>query len=191
MIAGTLIYIIETIGLVLTAALMVRFLMQWTRAPQRNRASEFVNALTNFAVLPARHVIPGFWGLDMATLVIALLVKFVERFLVLALLGHEIANADAVTVLAVLGLAVISVFRVAVYVVIFATIVQAVVSWINPYSPVAPTLNALTAPLLRPFQRIVPPIANVDLSPLVLLVVCQVILMLPVAYLEGALLLKV
>jgi YggT family protein len=47
-----------------------------------------------------------------------------------------------------------------------------------------PLFNSMTRPLLRPFQRRIPPIGNVDLSPLFALVVIQLLLMLPVAWLE-------
>lgn len=51
-------------------------------------------------------------------------------------------------------------------------------SWVNPHAPLAPLFHSLSRPFLRPFQRLIPPIANVDLSPLVLLLVLQVALML-------------
>ena len=66
----------------------------------------------------------------------------------------------------------------------FALIVQAVLSWVNPYSPVAPVFDALTRPFLRPIRRFVPPLGNVDLSPLVLIVALQVLLI-PLAHLRG------
>ena len=59
-------------------------------------------------------------------------------------------------------------------------------SWINPGSPIAPLLDAMTRPFLRMFRRRIPPIGNVDLSPLFLMVACQLLLMLPIAWLEGA-----
>ncbi len=67
----------------------------------------------------------------------------------------------------------------------FAVIVQVVLSWVNPYSPVAPVFDAMTRPFLRPFRRVVPPIANVDLSPLIVLIICQLVLTVPLAWLEA------
>ena len=64
-----------------------------------------------------------------------------------------------------------------VYLLIGVVIVSAVLSWINPHAPIAPLIHGLADPFLRPFRRIVPPIAGVDLSPLVLLLVLQVVLM--------------
>jgi YggT family protein len=57
-----------------------------------------------------------------------------------------------------------------------AVIIQVVFSWINPYTPVAPVLEALTRPFLRPLRRFVPPVANFDLTPLVLIIVVQIVL---------------
>jgi len=81
------------------------------------------------------------------------------------------------------GLALVDLLRFSVYLLVFAVIVQVVLSWVNPYSPVAPVFNAMTRPFMRPLRRIVPPIGNVDLSPLVLLLILQVLLV-PLAYLR-------
>ncbi len=187
MLANALIFLIETLAWLFTLALLLRFVMQWARAAQRNPVSDFVNALTDFAVKPARRVIPGLWGLDLATLVLAWLVQFVELFLVLQLRGVELGPAAGQAILAIALLAGVNLVRLVLYIVIAVVIVQAVLSWINPYSPIAPLLNALTRPMLRPLQRRIPMVANVDLSPLVIIIVCQLLLMLPVAYLESIL----
>jgi YggT family protein len=76
-----------------------------------------------------------------------------------------------------------------VYIVLFSTLLQAVLSWVNPGSPVAPLRDAMTRPFLRMFRRRIPPIGNVDLSPLFLIVACQLLLMLPIAWLESSALL--
>jgi len=81
-------------------------------------------------------------------------------------------------------LAVVTLARLFLYLVIAVVVFQVVVSWVNPYTPIAALLNTMTRPFLRPLQRIIPPIANVDLSPLVLIIICQLLLLLPVAYLE-------
>jgi YggT family protein len=84
-----------------------------------------------------------------------------------------------------LALALFDLLRYSLYILIFAVLVQVLLSWLNPYSPVAPIFNAMTRPFLAPVRRFVPPIANFDLSPLVLLVVLQVALI-PLAYLRHA-----
>jgi YggT family protein len=62
-------------------------------------------------------------------------------------------------------------------VIVWVTLIQAVLSWINPLSPVMPVLYTLTAPLLDPIRRMLPRMGGLDLSPLVLLVVAQIVMM--------------
>ena len=185
MLGQALIFLITTVGGLFTLALLLRFMLQLLRAPARNQLSDFVAALTNFAVLPMRRVIPGWWGLDLATLVLAWLVEVLQTWLVLKLKGYELGSAVGTALAALALLGVIQVARLAVYIVMAAIILQAVLSWISPYSPLAPLLTSVTRPFLRPFQRLVPPVANVDLSPLFVLIVCQLLLIVPLAWLEA------
>jgi YggT family protein len=186
MLANALVFLIDTVTDFFTAALLLRFYLQWARAAQRNPISDFLNALTNWAVRPARRIIPGLQGLDLATLVLAWLVQFIAIFVVLALRAYPLDAVGAQAVLGVALLAVIALVRMSLYILIGVLIVQAVLSWVNPYSPISPMLNALSRPFVRPFQRMIPPVANVDLSPLFVIIVCQLLLMLPVAWLQSA-----
>jgi YggT family protein len=186
MLVNALIFLIDTITDFFTAALLLRFYLQWARAAQRNPISDFINALTNWAVRPARRVIPGWRGLDLATLVLAWLVQFIVIFVVLALRAYPLDAIGGQAVLGVALLAVIALVRMSLYILMGVLIVQAVLSWVNPYNPMAPMLNALSRPFIRPFQRMIPPVANVDLSPLFVIIVCQLLLMLPVAWLQNA-----
>ena len=82
-------------------------------------------------------------------------------------------------------LALIDLLRFAVYILVFALIVQAVLSWVNPYSPIGPLVDALTRPFLAPIRRILPAVGGIDLSPLVLLVLLQLIFI-PLDHLQAA-----
>jgi YggT family protein len=186
MLTDALVFLIKTVLGLFTMALLLRFYIQWARASYRNPLSEFLSALTDFIVKPARRLVPGLWGLDLATLMVAWLVQFMELALVLQLAGPPVGAAAGTTVAALALLSVVMLLRLSLYILIAVVICQVVVSWINPHTPIAPLLNGLTRPFLRPLQRVVPPVANVDLSPLVLIIICQLILMLPVAYLELA-----
>lgn len=187
MLITALVFLIETAAGIFTVTLLLRFLLQWARAAPRNPISDFLNALTNWAVRPARRIIPGVWGVDLSTLVLAWLTQVVELFLVLALQGYQFGPAAGRAIAAIVFLGGLMVVRLLLYIVIVIVIVQAVLSWVNPYSPIAPLLNSLTRPLLRPFQRRIPPLANVDLSPLFVIIACQLLLILPVAYLNSLL----
>ncbi len=182
MIDDALLYVLQTLGGFFAGMLLLRFWMQWCRAPARNPLSEFVQALTNFAVLPARRIIPGLWGLDLATLVLSWLVLIIEAVLMLAIKGMAPASGAAVGM--VLLLALVMLMRLAVYLAIGSLILLVIISWVNPASPMYSLINTLTRPLLRPIQRLVPPIGMVDLSPLVALLLLQLILMVPLAYME-------
>ena len=187
MISGALTFLIETAFGLFVVALLLRFYLQWARAPYRNPLTEFVQALTDFMVKPARRLIPGLWGLDLSTLALAWLIQLLEIFIVIQLRGHPV-GADAGVVFAVLVLlALVTLARISLYIILAAVIIQVVLSWLSPHSPAMPLLNSLTRPFLRVFQRRIPPVGNVDLSPLFLLVVIQLLLMLPVAWTETTL----
>ena len=96
--------------------------------------------------------------------------------------GLEIVNGTALSVL--LFLAAVKLVRLTVYIIMGAVLLQALLSWVNPYHPVAPFFEALTRPFLKPFQKAVPPIGGVDITPVLVLIACQLVLMLPVTWLE-------
>ncbi|HYC47631.1 MAG TPA: YggT family protein [Burkholderiales bacterium] len=176
MLMRALIFLIETAAGFFTVLLLLRFLMQWARAP-RNPVADFVNALTNFIVRPVRRVVPGLWGLDLSTLLLAWLTQFLELVLVLTIIADPLRGTIGGPMLAGVALiALTNVLRLLLYIVIAVVILQAVLSWVNPYSPIAPLLNTLTRPFLRPLQRVIPMVANVDLSPLVVIIICQLLL---------------
>lgn len=185
MLANALIFVAQVAFGLLTLALLLRFYLQWVRAPYRNPLADFVNALTDFMVRPARRIVPGLWGLDLPTLLLAWLMQLLELLVVLQVRGYRFGAEVGLAIIGVALLAVLAVIKMLIYIVLAATLLQALLSWINPGSPMAPLLDAMTRPFLRLFRRRIPPVGNVDLSPLLLLVVCQLLLMLPVAWFES------
>src|SRR5687767_2320708 len=121
-------------------------------------------------VMPARRVIPALAGLDVPTLLLAWLVQALGLWLQ-ATIGRVEPG-----VVGLLLVAMVDLFRYSLYILVGAVIIQVVFSWINPYTPAAPVLEALTRPFLRPLRRYVPPLGNVDLTPLVLVLLVQVVL---------------
>lgn len=186
MLADALIFVIHTVFGFFASVLLLRFWMQWCRAATRNPLSMFVQSLTNFAVLPARRVIPGLWGHDLASLVLAWLTLVLEMVLIF-LINKAALPASGLAVGVLLLAALLMLVRLAIYLAIAAIILQVVLSWVGPTSPLAPVVGALTQPLLKPIQRVVPPIGMVDLSPLIALLLLQLVLMVPLRYLESLL----
>lgn len=181
-------FLLETLFGLFALAALLRFFLQLMRAPFRNPFSQFVAALTDFAVKPLRRVIPGLFGLDLASLTLAWLTEFILLLALFWLTGFFLLKSGPTVFLAIALLAAVKLLKLSIYIVLGAVLVQAILSWVNPYSPLAPLLNSLTAPFLRPVQKVIPPVANVDLSPLVVLLVCELLLMVPVAWLERAVL---
>ena len=162
--------------------LLFRFLMQWLRAPMRNPVGEFIMAISNFAVLRARRFIPPVWRLDTASLLLALIVEFAYLGLTLSLDGYPFVHFP---LLGLLALSAVKLVKISVYLLMSALVAQAILSWVNPFTPLAPLLAAITQRFLRPLQRVLPPVSRIDLSPLLLLVICQIILLVPIAMLES------
>jgi YggT family protein len=186
LLTNALIFLVETAFGLFIVALLLRFYLQWVRASYRNPLSEFVHALTDFMVRPARRVVPGLWGLDLATLVLAWIIQLLELMIVAQLRGHDFGPDAGLVFVALLMLALVMLLKISLYILMALIIFYVVLSWVSPDSPVMSLLGTLTRPWLRFFRRRIPPIGNVDLSPLIAVVVIQLMLMLPVAWLESA-----
>jgi len=182
MLSQILQFLLDTVFGFFVFVLLARFYLQLMRAPFRNPLGQFVTALTNWLVLPARRLIPGMFGLDLASFLLAWLTQTLLLFLLYLLKGGSPGSASGMLVGVFLSLALLELARFSLYLLIGVILVQAVISWVNPYAPLAPLFNALTAPFLRPFRRLISPIGNVDLSPLFALVAAQ-LLLIPLEYL--------
>ena len=183
MIAQAIAFVLDALFTLFILAALMRFWMQVFRAPTRNPIAQFTMALTDFAVKPLRRVVPGLFRLDLASLIVAWLLEFALQVLLALLRGANFLEAPgALSVL--LFLAFVMLIRLSIYVFMGALIVGAVLSWVSPYHPVAPFFNALSNPFLKPFRRAIPLIGGVDITPVLVLIAFQLILMLPVALLE-------
>lgn len=188
MIIETLQFLVRTLSELFVLVLLLRFYLQVARAPFKHPLAQFCMALTNFAVLPARRLIPSLHGYDTATLVLAWFTSLLANAIALAL--HPIYDLTAGSSwVALTLLSVLDVFRLSLYLMMGAVLVQAILSWVNPYNPLTPILEALTRPFLQPFHRAV--VGGVDLSPLILILLIQIILMLPVRLLEETFLMQI
>ena len=146
-----------------------------------------ITALTDWAVKPLRRVLPGFKGQDTSTIFLAWLAQFVWLLATVLLVRRVVPDGSAVLVFALF--AVVELFKAALWVLIVAVIVQAVLSWVGPEGALAGFLNAMTFRFLAPIRRMIPPIGgSLDLSPLILIVVLQLVLMVPLPWLESVVL---
>jgi YggT family protein len=145
-----------------------------------------VVALTDWAVKPVRRLIRGVGSFDASTLLLAWLAQLAWLLALHALSGASWGGM-AVPVLALL--AIVELIKALLWLLIIVVIAQALLSWTAPDGPLAGVLNALTFRFLVPIRRRIPPLGGtLDLSPLILIVVVQLLLMLPVRWLELAVL---
>ncbi|MGC1816510.1 MAG: YggT family protein [Casimicrobiaceae bacterium] len=182
---SVLAYLIDVVFGLFTYALLLRFVMQVLRAPFRNPLGQAVIALTDWIVKPLRKLLPGFRGIDWASLLATYLLQLLWLLAYYLVFGFGFSLLG--TGLAYLLLAaVIALVKAAIWLLIVVVIVQAVLSWAAPDGPLAGLLNALTFPFLRPVRKVVPLIGGtLDLSPLIVIVAAQLILMTLVPWLES------
>lgn len=178
MLTNLLLLILEAVTGFFVFLLLIRFYMQWLRVSFRNQLGRFVVATTDWLVQPVRRIVPGLLGLDLASLLGALAVRSGYLAIAFWLKRFSFGAHAGIAIPVVLAIAVVELLRFSVYLLIGVVLVSAVLSWVNPHAPLAPLFNGLSRPFLRPFQRLIPPIAQVDLSPFVLLLALQVALML-------------
>lgn len=185
MLNNALAYLIDVVFGLFTYTLLLRLVMQMLRAPFRNPLGQAVMALTDWIVKPLRKILPGFRGIDWATVIAAFVFQFAW------LLAQQLAFGRAFMLLgpgiAFLLLAtLIALVKAILWLVIIVVFAQAILSWVAPDGPLAGVLNALTFPVLRPVRRVVPPIGGtLDLSPLIVIVIAQLLLITLVPFLES------
>ena len=163
-------FLLDVVGGLLTGACLLRLYMQWQRVPFSNPVGALVFALTDWLVMPLRRVIPPTGRWDVSSLAAAVLLQLAQYVLLILLLGAGAAWAW-LPWMALFGLA-----RVVVSGLMGLLIVYAVMSWVQARSPLSAVIARLCEPVLRPFRRVIPLMGGIDLSPLVVLVLLQVVM---------------
>lgn len=168
-------FIVDTLLQLFVIAFLLRFLLQWVRADFYNPISQAILRITDPLVIPARRIIPGWGGLDLATLVVAMLVEIAATQVLFGLHGLGWLGFGPL-----LWAALVKLIRMLIQLYFFALLIYALLSWFAPagYSPVGNLLASLCEPVLRPIRRVIPPIGGLDLSVLFALVGLQALLLL-------------
>jgi YggT family protein len=167
-------FLITTLFSLYIVAVMLRFLLGAVRADFYNPVSQFLVRITNPVLAPMRKIIPSAGKYDTSALLLMLLLQIVSLVLMVLLRG------SSVSIVALLLFAVAELVLLLINIFIFSIVIQVILSWINPgiYTPVGALLHSLTNPVLAPIQRVIPPVAGIDLSPLFALIGLQVLKML-------------
>lgn len=163
--------IINTLFSIYILAVMLRFILQWARADFYNPLSQLLVKITNPPLKPLRRLIPGWGGVDFASIVLMVVLKAIELSLIMLISGFS----------AGIGLLILTsvseLVSLAIMLFIGMIIVSVILSWIGPgaQNPMVSLLYQVTEPVLRPFRRIIPPIGGLDLSPIFAIVALQIV----------------
>jgi YggT family protein len=175
MFSSALNFLLVTIFNLLTMLFLLRFFMQLFRVPFNNPLAYMVVSLTNFAVKPARKIIPSLGKFDLSTLILALLTQFLLHLSLLWLRDFPLSVAGQTVWSGIIGMSFLGVLRTGLDVFFYAILLQVILSWVNPHSPISGVLDSLTRPILAPIQRILPMASGIDFSPIVALILLQML----------------
>ncbi len=159
--------IVNAVASILAGVMLLRFWMQVVRVRPPQSVGQFVYQLSDWLVRPLRRVMPG-GAYDWASLLGAFIIVLLA---VIAAVGLQSGFDFKI----ILVLSLERLLEWICYGFMATLIIEAIFSWVNPYAPLAPFVRALNDPLLRPLRRVIPPLGGVDLSPLVLLILLQIL----------------
>jgi YggT family protein len=169
------VYILQTIGSLYLLIVLLRFILQLVRADFYNPVSQFIVRATHPLLKPLRKVIPSLAGLDLASLVLAIVLQLLLMALTLMLLGYGLDNPLQLLVWSIIGVTALFL-----KVFFFALIISVILSWVaqGSHNPTAMLINQICEPLLSPIRRILPSMGGLDLSPIVAFLILNLIDML-------------
>ena len=159
----------------LTMMFLLRFFMQLFKTSFNNPIGQIVITLTDFAVKPARKIIPSWGKIDLSTLLLAFVAQLLLQLAMLWLSGFPMSVAPNAIWPSIIGLSIIGLIRAVLDLFFYAILLQAILSWVNPHTPISGVLESLTKPILAPIRRIVPMANGIDFSPIVALILLQMV----------------
>jgi YggT family protein len=167
---NALLFAVHTIFSIYISIVLIRLLLQFVRADFYNPVSQFIMKATNPVIIPLRKVIPGWFGIDWACVLFALILQAFELMLTLYIKGYTVPPTPT----SISGLLIWSLGEltdVALVIMLFATLIQIIASWIQPYqyNPVTMICSQITAPLFNPVRRFVPNAGMLDFTPMIVI----------------------
>ena len=181
MLLNALLFLVHTLLSLLSALCLLRFYFQLCKVSFQNPAAEWVLVLSQFAVKPTRRILSVFknFGLsrvDLSTLLLTYLSQLTLFSLTLWLKDFPLIVAGSQIWPSLLGLAMLGVVNISLTIFLYAVLLQAVLSWLNPLTALAPLLDSLTAPILTKMRLFIRPIGHIDISPLIFVIGAQLVL---------------
>jgi YggT family protein len=156
------VFLVSTLFSLYASAIILRFLLGYARADFYNPLSQFLVKITNPVLVPARRFVPSIGKLDTSAVAVAYVLIVIKGVLLNAMIGLNLG------IVSLLFKSVGELMTSVIWVYIIGLIIMAVISWIGSAqgNPVLPLINSLTAPLLAPVRKYIPPVGMMDLSPM-------------------------
>ncbi|MCF4996138.1 YggT family protein [Pseudomonas syringae] len=169
------VYVLQTLGSLYLLIVLLRFVLQLVRANFYNPLCQFIVKATQPLLKPLRRIIPSLFGLDMSSLVLAILVQLALMALTLLLTYGTTGNPLQLLIWSIIGVTALFL-----KIFFFAMIISIILSWVAPgsHNPGAELVNQICEPALAPFRRILPNLGGLDLSPIFAFLVLKLIDML-------------
>ncbi|CAI8861466.1 YggT family protein [Pseudomonas sp. IT-347P] len=157
------VYVLQTLGSLYLLIVLLRFVLQLVRANFYNPLCQFVVKATQPLLKPLRRIIPSLFGLDMSSLVLAILVQLALMALTLLLTYGTTGNPLQLFIWSLIGVTALFL-----KIFFFALIISVILSWVAPgsHNPGAELVNQICEPALAPFRKILPNLGGLDLSPI-------------------------
>ena len=187
-ISMALIFLVQSILGLMSLVFLLRFFLQICRAPMHHNFGLMIMRLSDFAVLPLRHVVPVIKRWDMASLLLALLCEYLLQVLVRVLSDFPFMVAELHIWWVFLGLSAVAILKLSIDIFLYAVIVQALLTWFNPLMAEQPVLRAFTAGILNKLRLWIPQPKGVDLTPILVVIIAQLLKILLISPLNHALL---
>ncbi len=165
-----LLFLINTLFDLFLFILVIRLILAWSGAHYFDPITQFVVRITDFVVKPLRRILPNIKQVETSTLVLIFVLELI-KFSSIALL-----SVGTPQVLGLFVLAFADMIKLFIQTFFYAILVQALMSWVQPNSPMNNVLYQITAPLMRPIQRVVPLIGGMDISPIPAMILLQLLL---------------
>lgn len=172
---GAMTFLIDVAINLFIFLLLTRFILQLVRADFYNPLSQFVVKATNPVLAPLRRMLPANGTVDSASLVMVIIMIILKTVLIVALNGQGVPPLPALVIFALRSLASLMINYL-----FFAVLIRVILSWVapDPYNPFTAIMTQITEPVMAPVRRILPPMGGLDLSPLVVLLGLQFLMIL-------------
>ncbi|MCN4145071.1 MAG: YggT family protein [Thiohalomonas sp.] len=166
-------YLISSIFGLYIIIVLLRFILQTVRADFYNPLSQFIVKATTPVLKALRRIIPGLFGIDIASILLAYFLQYIENILLSAIRGISVNPVF------LLWHSIGSLLTLVLYIYFFAILVQVIISWVSPgtYNPGTALIHHITEPVMRPARKLLPPFSGFDLSPILVFVALNIIIM--------------